>query len=201
MLPRDRKYWTVVQYDDGPMVDFPFDCKVFAAGGKPDNAVAIPLVSDPLPIVPDLPKNLFCSMMCRINTHPIREKLIKALVNKEVVINEIYGPEYAKVIQGSKFTICPRGYGKTSFRLYEAIQLGTIPVYVSEEFWLPYSDKLDWNSFCVLIEEKQIPHIYDILKGINEDRYEEMMMNLLAVQDLFTYEGTFSAIKGILENE
>ena len=77
----------------------------------------------------------------------------------------------------------------------------SIPVYISDEFWLPYSDKLDWDEFSVLITKDEIPQIYDILKGIDDDRYEEMQMNLQAIKGLFTMESTFQSIKGILENE
>lgn len=37
------------------------------------------------------------------------------------------------LIQGSVFHLCPRGNGPTSYRLYESLQAGTIPIYVWEE--------------------------------------------------------------------
>ena len=36
-------------------------------------------------------------------------------------------------MRDSLFSLCPRGYGPTSFRLYESIQLGSIPVYIAED--------------------------------------------------------------------
>ena len=37
------------------------------------------------------------------------------------------------LIQGSVFHLCPRGNGPTSYRLYESLQAGTIPIYIWEE--------------------------------------------------------------------
>ncbi len=201
-LPRNEKYWTIVQHDDGPKVEFPFDIKIFAAGGNPGNAIAIPLVCDPHEIPDKAEKDIFCSFIGNINTHEIRMKTIDAIFGKDKVwIGRKYGREYGQYVARSKFSLCPRGYGKTSFRLYEAIWLSSIPVYISDEFWIPYKDELDWTQFSVMITEQEIPDLYDILQSISDERYEEMMDNLKAVRSLFTFDGTFEAIKGILERE
>ena len=42
----------------------------------------------------------------------------------------------------------PRGYGPTSFRLYESIEMQSIPIYISDEFILPYSNIIDWENFA-----------------------------------------------------
>lgn len=34
------------------------------------------------------------------------------------------------VIERSNFTLAPRGHGSSSFRMYEALQLGSIPIYI-----------------------------------------------------------------------
>lgn len=201
-LPRGEKYWTIVQHDDGPKVDFPFDIKIFAAGGNPGDAIPIPLVCDPHTIPDTKDKDFLCTFIGNSNTHPIRRKIIESVWGKEKTwIGRKYGKEYAEYVSRSKFSLCPRGYGKTSFRLYEAIWLSSIPVYISDEFWIPYKDELDWTQFSVMITEQEIPDIYDILQSISDDRYEEMMDNLKAVRPLFTFDGTFEAIKGILERE
>ena len=39
----------------------------------------------------------------------------------------------------SYFSLCPRGYGRTSYRLAESIQLGRVPVVLySDVLWVPY---------------------------------------------------------------
>ena len=37
---------------------------------------------------------------------------------------------WQEFIQDSEFHLCPRGYGPTSYRLYECLQAETIPIYV-----------------------------------------------------------------------
>lgn len=202
-LPRDKKYFTIVQYDDGPLVDFPFDCKVFAAGGLPDSAVPIPLICDPH-TVDVTTKRIPISFIANVDTHPIRKSIAKTMYGKEYChIGRHASVQFAEKTAESHFAICPRGYGKTSFRLYEAIQLGTIPVYISDKFWLPYSDRLDWSKFCVLHEgtDNLEGLMHDLYRLIGTEKYYDMMENLKAVRSLFTYEGTFGAICGILERE
>ena len=38
--------------------------------------------------------------------------------------------DWQQFIQESEFHLCPRGYGPTSYRLYECLQAETIPVYI-----------------------------------------------------------------------
>ena len=43
--------------------------------------------------------------------------------------------------------------------MYEAIQFGCIPIYISDEFWLPFSNKIEWEK--LRIEEE----LYTKAKG------------------------------------
>ena len=40
-----------------------------------------------------------------------------------------------------RFSLCPRGFGRTSFRLAETVGAGRVPVFVySDQLWVPYRD-------------------------------------------------------------
>ncbi len=52
---------------------------------------------------------------------------------------------YAEVITRSKFVLCPRGYGTSSFRLFETMQSGRVPVIISDA-WVPCSN-IEWSKF------------------------------------------------------
>lgn len=42
-------------------------------------------------------------------------------------------------MQESKFSLVPRGYGRTAYHLMETLQMGLIPLYVySDVPWIPY---------------------------------------------------------------
>lgn len=48
----------------------------------------------------------------------------------------------------SQLSMCPRGFGRTSFRLTEALQLGLIPIYIySDVTWVPYADLFNQIGF------------------------------------------------------
>ena len=102
----------------------------------------------------------------------------------------------------SKFVLCPRGYGASSFRLYEAMQLGVVPVYISDRFWLPFTHELNWNEFCVLITEHHIENLYEILESIDDETYQKMQNKIKEVySNYFTMEGMCSKILQMLEWE
>ena len=53
----------------------------------------------------------------------------------------------------SSFLFMSKGYGPASFRLYESIELGTVPVYISDDFVLPFEEEINWTDFAVLIKK------------------------------------------------
>lgn len=74
--------------------------------------------------------------------------------------------QFYRITERSVFCLCPRGYGPTSFRTYEAIALGAIPVYIwSGEPWLPYIGELDWSSFSVILDAEHLASLPDLLLG------------------------------------
>ena len=53
-------------------------------------------------------------------------------MNSNIETNNL--EKFENLIKSSFFFLCPRGYGPASFRLYESIELGTVPVYISDLF-------------------------------------------------------------------
>ena len=79
--------------------------------------------------------------------------------------------DYLVEMTNSKYVICPRGLGTTSYRLYETMQLGRVPIIISDQWVPPYN--LDWDSFSIRIAEHQVEQIPDILKKM-ESTWKEM---------------------------
>ena len=199
-LPDDKQYFTVVQHDDGiTFSSLKQNLITFAMGGRGN--IPIPLTYENPELFnsyKNTPKTEFCSFVGS-NTHPCREKMINALKDKPDVLiitdawtNDIHKDKqklYLDVISKSRFTLAPRGYGKTSFRLYEALRMNSIPVYIYDEHWLPYREVLDWNRLCILIPIDQIEHLYDVLKNITDDQINDMLNYYKTVEKYFTYDG------------
>lgn len=70
----------------------------------------------------------------------------------------------------SRYAFAPRGIGTSSFRLYQALMAGTIPI-VSGMTEYPFSNTVDWKDFCI-INEKQSK--YDFNSLIVNPEYENM---------------------------
>jgi len=210
-LNANKKYFTVCQFDDGPLETFSEDTLIFSAGGnrEGDNIIPIPLICSKIPenLIPkkEKEKTILASFVGSRNTHHIRMDMCNHLSGKDgyeisagnwsasVPMDNV--KRFIDITSSSKFGLAPRGYGKQSFRLYEILQLGTVPVYVSDIHYLPWSDELDWNDFCVPVNEDEIGEIDDILKSISDVEYNKLLENGKKVyEEYFTLEGMFKNI-------
>ena len=192
-LARDTTYFTIVQHADG-IINYlrPGQVIAFAAGGAGD--IPIPLLCDPHPVI-DAPRDVFASFI-GMPTHPCRRRL-RALADRDArfVIRDTDDiartqPDFADLMRRSVFALCPRGHGKTSFRLYEALQLGAIPVYLFDELWLPYMDELNWRRLAVLAHVDEIPALPEILDAISPETIAAMRG---AIRDALDRYFTFDA--------
>lgn len=82
---------------------------------------------------------------------------------------------YAELLGRSWFVLCPRGYGSSSIRLFEALQVGRCPVIISDE-WLP-PPFVDWASCAIRVPEGCIEDIPAILR---ERQHEAAQLGLEA---------------------
>lgn len=205
-LDKNGSYFTVCQHDDGPLENLPEDTFIFSAGGNRTKGkiIPIPLICSPFGYLVNERKEIFCSFVGSL-THPIRNATIQRWASDPdfVVVAQNWMatvPQknlalFKTLCSKSKFTLCPRGYGKTSFRLYEAIQLGSVPVYVSDDHYLPWTDELDWNQFCVIIKPNQIEQLKDILMSYSDDKINRMIQNGQRIyNEYFSLEGVCSQI-------
>jgi hypothetical protein len=218
-LDQSRKYFTVSQHDDAPFQKLPPNTKNYSAGGNQPNITPIPLICSPIPNIPDCTKkDVFCSFVGSITqpiqgwgkiSYDIRMNMLETLVNDTKYtlkpkhwspkINEERKDLFLDLTSRSKFTLCPRGYGATSFRLYEAMQMKSIPVYIFyKKPHLPFSNKIDWNKIAILIDYDNINQINNILTNISDEKYQEMVNYTSEIySDYFSLEG---ASKQILES-
>jgi len=195
-LPRDKKYFTIVQWDDGILNDLKdLDIKIYSSGGVGD--YAIPLINRPHDMI-NRDRDIFASFIGVINgRHRIRERLRDSLTNKDgYFISETCGfTKFKEVMERSIFSLCPRGYGKTSFRINESLNLGSIPVYIYDDPWIPFNDLVDFEEYGILIPENEIDNIDNILKNIPKEKLIILQNKGREVyRDYFTYEGCFNKI-------
>jgi hypothetical protein len=61
------------------------------------------------------------------------------------------------------YTLCIRGAGNFSYRFYEVLAAGRIPLFINTRCVLPFEDEIDWRKHCVWVEEDQIDSAGEIL--------------------------------------
>jgi len=183
-----RKLWTVTQYDLGILTDISnLNIKVFGSGGGRID-FPIPLICKPHG-KKEYGRTIFANFIGSI-THPIRKKVVDVLQGDDYYISTTHHSidNFCDVLAKSIFTIAPRGFGLTSFRICEALEQGSIPVYISDEFIIP--GYKDFNKYGVLIHSDQINEIDDILKSISVDQIvSKQEAGKRIYEEIFTFEG------------
>ncbi|XP_013620161.1 PREDICTED: probable glycosyltransferase At5g03795 [Brassica oleracea var. oleracea] len=125
----------------------------------------------------------------------VRPQLLKHWRNKDGDM-KIYGPlphnvarkmTYVQHMKSSKYCLCPMGYEVNSPRIVEAIYYECVPVIIADNFVLPFSEVLDWSAFSVVVPEKDIPRLKEILLEIPMRRYLKMQSNVKMVQKHFLW--------------
>jgi hypothetical protein len=215
-LDKSKKYFTIVQNDCGVFVrNFELNILIFSAGGGglniKNNEIMkeldyygvrrfvfvgnkgefdIPLMCLPLlNSIEERERDIYCSFMGRYDTHWCRFKMAEELSKhsdfkflKPISDIEIY----KEILSRSIFTLAPRGFGYTSFRLFEAITMESIPIYIWEDKCvLPYNDIIDWKEFSIIININEIENLPEILKNVNVIK---MQKKLREVKKYFNYE-------------
>ncbi|GLT57411.1 hypothetical protein SLA2020_303860 [Shorea laevis] len=125
----------------------------------------------------------------------VRPTLLKYWTDKDEDMR-IYGPlpnrvsrkmSYVQHMKSSKYCLCPMGYEVNSPRIVEAIYYECVPVIIADNFVLPFSEVLDWSAFSVVVAEKDIPKLKEILLAIPLRRYLKMQTNVKMVQKHFLW--------------
>lgn len=201
-LDKSKKYYTICQYDDGILNDLSgLDIRVYSMSGEPMD-VALPLICPPHKVSFEVERDIFMCFVGRL-THPLRNKLIEQYGKDPecYVTSRAHSiEEYCKVMARSVFALCPRGYGPTSFRVAEALQFGTIPIYISDKMILPYNAGFP-GGICHYEQEEYPNDVKGYLKSV-QPLIKNIVRDIPEIYtELFTYEGCKRVILLDLEDE
>jgi hypothetical protein len=196
-LDKSKSYYSILQYDSGPLINLPGNVRLMAMSG-PRIDYPLPLICEPHNFhINGTHRTIFANFVGAI-THPCRKGIVEHLSKKpDYYISTQRKPltDFCHLLSKSVFTLCPRGFGETSFRIQEALQAGSVPVYISDCHIIPHGREFDYG---VLIHSKDVHLIDEKLKEIPAERIKLMQENgKRAYREMFTYEG---CKKLILEN-
>jgi len=89
--------------------------------------------------------------------------------------------EMVTTILESDYCLDVRGDANDSTRLFEILSLGRIPVIVDTERNFPFSDKIDYSSFALIIDFRDIKKLPDRIaefhRTVSPERFEQMQKN------------------------
>jgi hypothetical protein len=103
-------------------------------------------------------------------------------------IKDLANPFY-DVPQTSTFTLCPRGITSWSFRMFESILCGSIPVILSDSLIKPFSDIIPWDYFTLSFPESSLANIPELLENIQPETIRGLSAHLQKNQHWFTAQG------------
>ena len=217
--PSNYGYYCVIQHDDGSYLKLPNNTIVYNSGNNGD--FPIPLIyEDKNNTLQKIQKKSFrekhilCSFVGSITSNNIKPNVRKIMINKfknNKLFKILYGSwncavntekqkKFIDTTVLSKFSLCPRGYGRTSFRFFECFLLGTIPVYIwNDKNWLPFQNIIDYNKLCIVIHISEIDSLENKLKNITENKYNSMLDYYEKIKYLFELEGMTKQIISEIE--
>lgn len=148
----EERTFTICQYAGGPLVDLG-DTIQFLASRRETKGFDVPLLSYPhkSPLIKPR-KRYLASFVGRLTTHPIRPDMARCLRERgdiDIQDGDKGTRFFVKQMLQSYIALCPRGYGGTSFRFYEAMQLGVVPLLIGDIDTRPFKVFSDWDQISL----------------------------------------------------
>jgi hypothetical protein len=81
--------------------------------------------------------------------------------------NYVTKNDYELISRNSIFSLAPAGYGRWTYRFFQAIQWGSIPVLLSDDYVKPFEDTIPYNDFCITIPEMEIQNLDSLLRSFS----------------------------------
>jgi hypothetical protein len=191
---RDRTY--VIDFRDRPWCAFPGLYTSMPAGSfRPrwQRAWVYPWIDEErfLAVRPQIPDVLFSFVGGR--SHRCREAVL-ALDDPDGIVEDSTGFDYldasstgdtgrehfVSVLGRSRFVLCPRGHGTSSFRLQEALAAGRVPVIISDDWEPPRGP--DWAAACLRWPERRVGALPKALVELDGE-YARMSAAAAALHD------------------
>lgn len=137
----------------------------------------------------------FCGCLTQLRYEIINQLKQLSLQLDFIVRSGFWAPEinckikarqqYNTNLLNNKYALCIRGAGNFSYRFYEALSFGRIPILIDTDTILPFSNVIDWNKHIIFIKQEDIKDLPELLK--NDTR--SMTENRKLWEKYFSVEG------------
>jgi len=129
------------------------------------------LISDDCIFIEDCKESIgFCGVY-NDNRKETLEKIENVFPVNKIIRSGFWSPElpkfksrrefYSNIIE-NKYTFCMRGVGNFSYRFYESLCFGRVPIVIDTDTILPLENIIDWDKHIIFINHndiEQLPYI------------------------------------------
>ncbi|HZO56410.1 MAG TPA: exostosin family protein [Bryobacteraceae bacterium] len=119
---------------------------------------------------------------------PVQERQRDAPTRPE----DKYVDSYLSLLMRSKFILCPRGVGTSSWRLFETMKAGRVPVIISDQ-WVP-PEGPSWLECSIRVPESEVMLIPETLERREVDARKLALAARKAWDDWFSSDVIFHRI-------
>lgn len=113
----------------------------------------------------------------RINTNFILRQHYRAGIQTEEDKQKTTQEFYSNMFSNA-YTFCSRGVGNFSVRFYETLAMGRIPILLNTDCRLPLEDTIDWKQHCLILEEKDLKRMSEIILEFHDSKTEDEFLKL-----------------------
>ena len=107
--------------------------------------------------------------------------------------------EFYENIYNAVYTVCVRGGGNFSVRLYETLAMGRIPILINTDGFMPLANIIHWKNHVVWVEENELNTLPEkMLEFHKKYSFEEkvvlMKQNRLLWETKLCFDGYFKTL-------
>ena len=88
--------------------------------------------------------------------------------------------QYWNNLLESDYVVCVRGAGNFSYRFYEALSAGRIPLLIDTDCVLPLEGEIDWKQHCLIVPESELrrvaTRILDHFHSLSSEAFEALQV-------------------------
>jgi Exostosin family len=105
--------------------------------------------------------------------------------------------EFFENIRNTDYTVCIRGGGNFSTRLYQTLAMGRIPILVDTDCLLPFANDPRWQECCVYVSRNEVDQIAEKVRvfhdGLSESAFLETQHQARRFwEENLSFEGFFT---------
>jgi len=139
-----------------------------------------------------------------------RPDILAKVLHEAEILNMTYrqgrGPTWETDMQETKFNLAPRGYGRSSFRFAESIQMGRIVAHIHDDIpWVAYHDtKFSVKEYGFLSgltdPNNTIENMVHQMKSLTDEQFTKKIDILTEAREHFTYTGVLKQIEALMND-